>query len=237
MLPCKAKKNQSMPHKNISAVAGLKFTGVLLVGIFTTVCAATASGHYTEKQLAALAERVGRTFWIQEVKGRTPSFFAAPNAKAALFDTRAGESFEIVELVGRSNKNPFYKARFDSGKEGYFPPEVMLEEFNLTIVTVDPLAQAKREEAEQAEVERQRVQWINAQPWPAATKLAALKGRAVPGMTYDEVKKIAGEPGRITKVQAPGVTPEEHWTYPDGRQFVFHNGLLTRVIPKDAKKP
>jgi hypothetical protein len=196
-----------------------------------TACAtAAASNHYTEKQLAALADRVGKTFWIQEVNGRTPIFLANPHTGTTTFRARAGDSFEIVELVGRKNKNPYYKARFASGKEGYFRPEVILEELNLTLLTVDPLADEKRKAAEQAEEEKKRVDWIRAQPWPAAAKEAALKGEPVPGMNFNEVKKIAGAPSRVTKVQPRGTTPEEHWFYPDGKQLIFHHGLLTRTV-------
>ena len=227
----------SAPLKMTSVLVALSVMVVLLASHITIISKAAASGHYTEKQLAVFAERVGRTFWIQEVNGRTPSFLTAPDARATSFRVRAGDSFEIVELVGRKNKNPYYKARFDSGKEGYFPPEVILEELNLTIVTVDPLATEKRQAAEQAEAEKQRVEWVNAQPWPAAAKEAALKGQAVPGMNYDEVKKIVGAPSRTTKLRASGTTPEEHWLYPDGKQLIFHDGLLSRIILKDAKKP
>jgi hypothetical protein len=228
---------QSVPVKIISALVAVGVMVALLAADFTIISRATASGHYTEKQLAVFAERVGRTFWIQEVNGRTPSFFTAPDARAASFRVRAGDSFEIVDLVGRKNKNPYYRARFDSGKEGYFPPEVILEELNLTILTVDPLATERRQAAEKAETERQRVEWVNAQPWPAAAKEAALKGQAVPGMNYDEVKKIVGNPSRVTKLRASGTAMEEHWLYPDGKQLIFHHGLLSRIILKDAKKP
>ena len=230
-----AMKTQSSPHKNIPIAVAVGVMVAVLAADFTIISTAAASRHYTEKQMTVLAERVGRTFWIQEVNGRTPSFFTAPDAAAASFRTRAGDSFEIVELVGRKNKNPYYKARFESGKEGYFPPEVFFEELNLTLVVVDPLANEKRKAAEQAESEKQRVDWVNAQPWPAAAKAAALKGQAVPGMNSDEVKKIAGVPSRITKVQARGTIPEEHWIYPDGKQLIFQNGLLSRIILKGAK--
>jgi hypothetical protein len=56
-------------------------------------------------------------------------------------------------------------------------------------------------------------------------------------MTYDEVKKIVGAPSRITKLRATGITPEEHWLYPDGKQLIFQHGLLSRIVLKDAKKP
>ena len=102
---------------------------------------------------------------------------------------------------------------------------------------VDPLANEKSKAANQAESEKQRVDWVNAQPWPAAVKAAALKGQAVLGMTSGEVKMIAGAPSRITKVQVRGTIPEEHWIYPDGKQLVFQNGLLSRIILKGAKNP
>jgi hypothetical protein len=209
----------------------LVFGSVLLWTDFMVTSTAAASHHYTQKQMAALAERVGKTYWVREVNGRTPSFFVAPQTAAASFQVQAGDSFEIIELVGQKNKNPYFKARFESGKEGYFPPEVMLEELNLTILTVDPLANERRQAEDAAEKEQQRVDWINAQPWPAAAKEAALKGQAVPGMNYDEVKKIVGPPRRVTKVQGRGTTAEEHWIYPD-KQLVFQQGLLTQIIAK-----
>jgi hypothetical protein len=213
-------------------------TIVCLLGTdFTLVSTAAASGHYTDKQMTALAERVGKIFWIQEASSRTPRFLSAPNAAAATFPVRAGDSFEIVELVGLKNKNPYYKVKFDSGKEGYLRPDTFLEEFNLTILTIDPLAETKRREAAQAEEKKKRVDWINSQPWPAAAREAALKGYAVPGMNRDEVKKIVGVPSRITRVQSRGTTPEEHWFYPDGKQLIFHQGLLSQTILKDDKKP
>jgi len=232
-----AMKTQSSAPKNLPAVVAVGVIAAVLAADFTIISTAAASHHYTEKQMTVLAERVGRTFWIQEINGRTPSFLTAPDAAAASFRARAGDSFEIVDLVGRKNKNPYYKARFESGKEGYFPPEVIFEELNLTLVLVDPLANEKSKAAIQAESEKQRVDWVNAQPWPAAAKAAALKGQAVPGMTPDEVKKIAGAPSRITKLQARGTIPEEHWFYPDGKQLVFQNGLVSRVILKGAKNP
>jgi hypothetical protein len=202
---------------------------VLLVANFMVIPSAAASNHYTEKQLDVLAERVGKTYWVGEVNGRGPSFLTAPDDAAASFHARTGEAFDIVELVGRANKNPYYKARFHSGAEAYLRPETILEELNLTVLTVDPLANEKRKAAEQAEQEKQRVDWINAQPWPAAAKQAALRGQPVPGMTANEVKKIAGPPSRVTKVQRRGTTPEEHWFYPDGKRLIFHQGLLSRI--------
>ncbi len=214
-----------------------RFTSAMLIAVglpSAHLSTAEASNHYTEKQISVLAERVGRTYWIQEINGRAPTFLAAPDARAASFRASAGDSFEIVELVGRNNKNPYYKAKFASGKVGYLHPQVILEELNLTLLSVDPLANEKRKAAEQADEEKKRVDWINAQPWPTAAKEAALKGDVIPGMTANEVRKIAGAPSRVTKVETRGTTPEEYWFYPDGKQLIFYRGLLSRIALSDA---
>jgi len=220
-------------RQNVVAVgiscATLIVSVVLTANLLMVASVASASNHYTEKQLQVLGERVGKTYWIQEADGQAPSFLTAPKNQAVSFRARAGDSFEIVELVGRANKNPYYKARFSSGKEGYLRPEVFLQGLNLTFLTIDPLASEKREAAERAQEENERVDWINAQPWPAAAKEAALKGQPVPGMTTNEVRKIAGAPSRVTKVHRVGTIQEEHWYYPDGKQLIFHQGLLTRI--------
>lgn len=227
------------PSRSERTIAQLTIALLMIAGVFSTdviVCStAAASNHYTEKQISVLVERVGKTFWIQEVNGRTPSFLSAADARAASFRARGGDSFQIVELVGRNNKNPFYKVEFASGKEGYLRPEVILEELNLTLLTVDPMASEKRKAAEKAEAEKNRVDWINAQPWPAATKEAALKGDVVPGMTASEVRRIAGAPSRVVKVETRGATPEEHWFYADGKQLIFHRGLLSRIALSNAR--
>jgi hypothetical protein len=197
-----------------------------------------ASHHYTEKQLAALSDRVGKTYWIHEVNGRTPSFLKAPEVRAESFSGRTGDSFQIIELVGQASKNPFYRVVFDSGREAYLRPEVMFEELNLTIVSFDPLAEARRKEAERAQNKKLLADWINAQPWPQEVKEAAHRGQVIPGMTQDEVKKIAGPPSRVTKVHARGTTPEEYWIYADNKQLVFQQGLLSRIIhAKSSKNP
>ena len=204
------------------------------VAVHSTVI---ASNHYTEKQMTALAERVGRTYWIREIDGRTPNFLSAAEPRAASFQGRPGASFEIIELVGRTSKNPYYRIRFDSGKEAYLGPEIILEELNLTLSSVDPLANESRNAAEKAAEEKKRVEWINAQPWPAAAKEAALKGEVVPGMTAPEVTKIAGPPSRVAKIAPRGTTPEEHWFYADGKQLIFYRGLLSQIVLADGKNP
>jgi hypothetical protein len=194
-----------------------------------------AATHYTDRQLDALAERVGRSFWIQDVDGRTPLFLSTADATASTFRGQTGESFEIVELV--RGKTPYYKVRFASGKVGYLPPRVILEELNSTILMVDPLLYEKRKAAEQAEEEKKRLDWIEAQPWPAAAKEAARDGNPVPGMNAAEVRKITGTPSKVVKTESHGTIPEEHWIYADGRELVFQRGLLVRIARSGSRAP
>ena len=106
---------------------------VLLVFLIVTAFPALASDRYTDHQLDALATRVGKIYWIVAVKNQTPLFLSSPTANAASFRPQANESFEITELVGRQDKNPYYKVKFDSGKEAFIQPETFLEELNLGI--------------------------------------------------------------------------------------------------------
>lgn len=200
---------------------------------------ASASHHYTEKQLDALAARVGKTFWIISVNNWTPSFLSAPAPDASSFRAQPKDSFEITELIGRKAKNPYYRVKFGSGKEGYIRPEAFHEEFNVTILTIDPQADEKRKAVQAAEEEKQRLAWIQVQPWTQAVKEAAIKRQAVPGMSIAEVKKVLGNPSRVAKVRGQhkvAKVAEEHWFYPDGSVLVFYNGLLNRVEPKQAKE-
>jgi len=162
------------------------------------------------------------------VNNRTPTFLTAPAKSAAAFDTRDNESFEIIELTGQKNKDPYYKVKFDSGQVGFISPAAFLDELNLTILSGDPRATEKKKATEAAEVERKRVEWIRSQPWTPAVKDAAIKRRPLAGHTPGEVKRILGNPVRVTKVMGQRV-PEERWHYPDGSVLIFYNQLLSRV--------
>ena len=210
---------------------------VLLVFLVVTAFPAHASNHYTDHQLDALATRVGRIYWIVAVKNQTPLFLSSPTANAASFRPQANESFEITELVGRKDKNPYYKVKFDSGKEGFIQPEIFLEELNLGIAAVDPQAIDKKKAADAAEEEKKRVEWIQAQPWPRNVKEAAIKRQVLGGMNGAEVKKILGNPLRVSRVKAQLNVIEEHWLYPDGSTAVFINGLYNRLEPKRNTEP
>jgi hypothetical protein len=194
---------------------------------------AHASHHYTDKQLDVLTDRVGKVFWVTEVNQQTPSFLSSPRADASPFQPNDNESFEITELVGRKAKDPYYKVKFESGKEAYIRPEAFHEAFNATIVTVDPQADERKKEARAAQKEKTRIDWIQAQPWPRAVKEAAIKRQAVPGMNAAEVKTVLGDPARVHKIKGRFNLAEEHWFYADGSIAIFHNGLLNRIERKE----
>ena len=210
---------------------------VLLVFLIVTAFPAHASNHYTDHQLDALATRVGKIYWIVTVKNQTPLFLSSPTANAASFRPQANESFEIIELVGRQDKNPYYKVKFNSGKEAFIQPETFLEELNLGIAAVDPQAIDKKKAADAAEEEKKRVEWIQAQPWPRNVKEAAIKRQVLGGMNGAEVKKILGNPLRVSRVKAQLNVIEEHWLYADGSTAVFLNGLFNRIEPKRNNEP
>jgi hypothetical protein len=197
------------------------------------LCASVQAIDYTDKQLDAFAERLGKVYWITSANDRTPAFLTAPIATAPSFRPAANESFEIIELVGRAAKSPFFKVKFESGKEGYIQPEAFHEELNVTIVGQDPQAEAKQKAQKAVEDESQRIAWIQAQPWSAAAKEAAIKRRVAIGMNAAEVRKILGEPTRIIKArQMKGAGAEERWYYPERSTLVFTNGLLTHAEEK-----
>lgn len=218
--------------KRLSAALFKLMVLAALFGPLVRTFPAAASHHYTETQLAALATRVGKIFWVVPADGRIPVFLSAPNPQANSFTPRAHESFEITELMGRKAKNPYYRIKFESGKEGYLRAETFLEELNSTFVSIDPLADEKKQAAEQGIEEKKRLDWIHTQPWSQPVKEAAIKREAVSGMTSGEVRKVMGPPTRATKIKRPQKTNEEHWFYQDGSVLVFHNGILTRIETK-----
>src|SRR5215510_15236837 len=207
---------------------------VLIFSAVTLVC---ASNHYTDHQLDALATRVGKIYWILPSKNQTPAFLVSPTTNAASFQPQANESFEIIDLVGRQEKNPYYKVKFNSGKEAFIHPEVFLEELNLSITSVDPQAIDRKRAAEAAEEEKKRVAWIQAQPWPRNVKEADIKRQVMPGMSMAEVRQVLGKPFRVSKFKAQYNLPGENWLYPDGSTVVFHSGQMVRVEGKPKTEP
>jgi hypothetical protein len=206
--------------------------GILWLVLAGVALPVHASHHYTDRQLDALAARVGKIYWIVAINNQTPAFLSSPATNASSFRSNANESFEITELIGRKEKNPYYRVKFDSGKEGYIQPDVFLEEFNARISAVDPLESEKKKAAEAAEEEKERIAWIQAQPWPRGVKEAAIKRQVMPGMNEGEVKKILGNPIRVSKLKTGLNVAEEQWLYADGSTAIFHNGLFSHIVPK-----
>jgi hypothetical protein len=200
-----------------------------------SVQSASASSHYTAKQLEVLAQRVGGEFWINAPNGGAPEFLTAPNPGAPTFRPADNQSFEITDIAGKQGTTLYYQAKFQSGKIGYLRPERFHEELNLTIVSADPLAQQKVKTEQQAVDEKQRVEWINAQPWPPTIKEAAIRKQPQPGLTSAEVIHVLGQPRRITRpsglAKSRGALkiPEERWFYPDGAVLLFRSGILNQV--------
>jgi hypothetical protein len=208
---------------------------VLLSAIIGLAGLGSASNHYTNRQMDALAERVGSSYWIHAPAGKGPLFLSVPAANAKSFQPADNESFEISELVGRASKNPYYKVTFQSGRVAYLRPEVFNEEINGSIVVGDPRADEKRKSEQAAQAEKQRLEWIDAQPWPASVKQAAIKKQPLPGLNGAEVTQILGAPRRVVKAAGPtklrGATQahEERWYYADGMVLLFRNSILTQV--------
>ena len=196
---------------------------------------AVASSHYTDKQLEALAARVGKTFWINSSNEKAPLFLTAPRPGATTFRSEENDSFEITELTGQKTKDPYYKVRFQSGKVGYLTPDMFHEEFNAKILSYDPLADEKKKAEQQAEEEKKRLEWIKSQPWSPAVKAAAIKKLPTPGLRTTEVRRVLGAPTRVSKTRGAIKVAEERWFYPDGSVLVFHNGLLSSIEKKENK--
>jgi hypothetical protein len=196
---------------------------------------AIASHHYTDKQLEALAARVGKTFWINAPNEKPPSFLTAPRPGATTFRHEENDSFEITELTGQKTKDPYYKVRFQSGKVGYLTPDMFHQDFNAKILSYDPLADEKKKKEEQEGEEKKRLEWIKAQPWSPAVKAAAIKKQPTPGLKTGEVRQVLGAPTRVTKTRGASKVAEERWFYPDGTILTFHNGLLSSTEKKENK--
>ena len=208
---------------------------LLLAVLLCCGSAALASNHYTDKQLEALAARVGKTFWISGANDKAPSFLTAPSPGAATFRPEENDSFEITELTGQKIKDPYYKVRFESGKVGYIRPETFHEEFNVTILSHDPHADEKKKAEAQAIEEKKRLEWIKSQPWSAAVKAAAIKKQPTPGLNGAEVKRVLGAPTRVSHIRGTTKVAEERWFYADGSVLTFHNGLLSSVEKRENK--
>ena len=222
--------------RNYSRCRNLLSAGVICMLCFLASANALAAGQYTDKQLEAFETRVGKIYWVRSQDGKLPAFLSTPSSEAVRFTPALNESFEVLELYGRANKEPYYKVKFDSGKLAYIRPEEFHEQFNLTITSIDPLANEKRHAEEQSKAEKERVEWINSQPWSSQVKQAAVNKQPTPGLNTAEVKRILGEPRRSIKLRGATKNAEEQWFYPDGTVLIFSNGLLSRIERRTDEK-
>ena len=222
--------------RNHNRCRNLLSAAVICMLCFLASANASAAGQYTDKQLEAFETRVGKIYWVRSQDGRLPAFLSTPSSEAARFTPALNESFEVLELYGRANKEPYYKVKFDSGKLAYIRPEEFHEQFNLTITSIDPLANEKRHAEEQSKAEKERVEWINSQPWSSQVKQAAVNKQPTPGLNTAEVKRILGEPRRSIKLRGATKNAEEQWFYPDGTVLIFSNGLLSRIERRTDEK-
>jgi mannose-6-phosphate isomerase-like protein (cupin superfamily) len=209
---------------------------LLLFVILQPIRPVIGASYYTEKQLDAFATRIGRVFWAIAVDGKRPIFQSQPASNAPSFEPSADESFEITELVARKEKNPYYKVRFESGKEAYIQPQAFLEQFNSTILTADPSAEEKKKRAAKDEEEKARLAWIETQPWSTAVKESAIRREPVIGMNGPEVKRVLGNPVRMNKVKSPHQGVEEHWFFADGTVLIFTSGMISRIDTTKKKQ-
>ncbi|MGH7765957.1 MAG: hypothetical protein ACREQP_00765 [Candidatus Binatia bacterium] len=217
-------------------VAVIFFSALPLLATFSTTFAAS---QYTSKQLEAYGQYVGRTYWIVEHESSAPAFLSAPSAAAPSFQPEVKDSFEIKEIVGGTAQIPahYYRAVFDSGKEGFLPLGAFLEHFNASFATVDPDRNAKAKLARETEAETKRQAWIRAQRWPEHVKEAALKKQPVLGMSTHEAKAALGKPKRMVLMKSAAILlgAQEQWTYENGFVLTFTNGLITRIQTLEAK--
>ena len=216
---------------------------VFFVTLLNFLCYPTralASSHLTEKQLEALARWVGKTYWIADTGKDEARFFAAPSPAAPFFIAEPNTSFEITSMVEAASptpREPYYEARFESGKQGYISTDTFLEGFNTAFLTYDPQREKKRKAAWDAEQQRKREEWIRAQPWPAHFKEAALKGQPAIGMNMREVRAVLGKPTRVVRLRTASAMlgQQQQWIYEGRLVLTFTNGVITRAEPAEAK--
>jgi hypothetical protein len=61
--------------------------------------------------------------------------------------------------------------------------------------------------------------------WPEGVWTAIESGKALPGMTTEQVRLSLGEPVSVSQIVSAGQTREQ-WAYSDGKFFYFYDGIL-----------
>jgi hypothetical protein len=202
-----------------------------------TFSLAFAASQYTPKQLESFGLYVGKTYWVVGEDDKTPAFLSAPSSSAKSFHPAVKDSFEIKEIVGGTAKIPahYYRAAFESGKEGFIPISAFMEHYNGAFVAVDPDREAKAKSAKETGAEKNRRAWIDKQKWPEHVKEAARKKQPVLGMNQKEAHAVLGKPKSTVQLKSASALMggQEQWIYENGPVLTFTNGILTRIQPKE----
>jgi len=190
-----------------------------------------AEPRYTEKQIEQFTSYVGKTYWITPEKNQQPAIFSAPSADAKTFQPAPKESFELKEIVEKASDKPYYRAAFESGKEGFIPVTVFLQELQSAFMTVDPDRSDKAKSAKATEQEQKRRDWIRSQKWPEHVKEAALRGQPAIGMNKKEAEQVLGKPRNVVRLKSSNelMGRQEQWIYDKGPVLTFSNGVVVRI--------
>jgi hypothetical protein len=190
-----------------------------------------AEPRYTEKQIEQFTSYVGKTYWITPEKNQQPAIFSAPSADAKTFQPAPKESFELKEIVEKASDKPYYRAAFESGKEGFIPVTAFLQELQSAFMTVDPDRSDKAKSAKATEQEQKRRDWIRSQKWPEHVKEAALRGQPAIGMNKKESEQVLGKPRNVVRLKSSNelMGRQEQWIYDKGPVLTFSNGVVVKI--------
>jgi hypothetical protein len=190
-----------------------------------------AETRYTEKQIEQFSSYLGKTYWITADKSLQPTFFSAPSADAQTFQPTLKEGFELKEIVEKHTEKPYYRAAFESGKEGFIPVTSFLQQLNGALLSIDPDRNAKAKTAKETEQEEKRRDWIRQQKWPQHVKDAALKKQPTLGMNKKEVSAVMGKPKSVVRLRSGNqlVGKQEQWIYENGPVLTFSEGIIVRI--------
>jgi len=190
-----------------------------------------AETRYTEKQIEQFSSYIGKTYWVAADKTLQPTFFSAPSENAPTFQPPLKEGFEIKEIVEKHTDKPYYRAAFESGKEGFIPVTSFLQQLNGSLLTSDPDRDAKAKAAKEIEQETKRREWIRQQRWPEHVKDAALKKQPALGMNKKEAEAVLGKPKSVVRLKSGNqlLGRQEQWHYDSGPVLTFSDGVIVRI--------
>lgn len=218
--------------------ARLGRAGVLaLLPLLAPLQAAAAVSQYTPRQIELFSSYLGKTYWVVDAgKKQTPAFSSAAGPDARAFHPAVKESFELKEIVGQETPRPYYKAAFESGKEGFIGVQAFLEELNGAFTAVDPEKDSKAKSAKAVAAEEKRREWIRQQKWPEHVKDAALRKEPALGMNKKEATSVMGKPKSVVTLKSSNTIMgrQEQWIYENGPVLTFNNGILARIQPNDG---